>query len=635
MKRRALITLAAVLIPVAPRAADDSLLEALRVNNTAAVARLVQSRTDANARDESGATALMYASIYGSMAEMRLLIDRGADVNAANTLGSTALMWAAYDSDRVALLLERGASVNARTRNNNTALLVATRYGNVAAMRLLIGRGANLKSDAIALTTEAHMQGSAEVEQVLADAGLPTRDPATLTKILSSVGAQAVIQMGFTERVLTRGAAVPDDNVGIRTFNAPLIGYAALAMGPSTVRLVLDRGANPNARGTRGITALMMAAAAPEPDPQIVRVLLDKGADVSARDEDGRTALDWALLQGETPVAQALRKAGAVVMAPPSPAPTPVAVPRTTRAAVEAALARLQPVGPRFVEGAKCVSCHHESLPAMAVVAAQAHGATIDASLAGHSDETTMRLWGPSREQLLLGRITGIPIGGFTGSAAYGLLSLAEERTPGNLLTDALALGLAAQQQPDGSWNVGDIRPPLFDASAIHYTALVIRSLDVYMPPGRRAEATARIARGQQFLVKAVPERTQDEAFKLLGLVWSKAPAADVQRQLERVLKLQRGDGGWGQRPTMDSDAYQTGQVLFALHESGLDVKSGPYQNGVRHLLRTQLADGTWFVQSRGFPFQVYFETGFPHGPSQFISAAATSWAALALAYAM
>ena len=33
--------------------------------------------------------------------------------------------------------------------------------------------------------------------------------------------------------------------------------------------------------------------------------------------------------------------------------------------------------------------------------------------------------------------------------------------------------------------------------------------------------------------------------------------------------------------------------------------------------------------------FQPYFETGFPHGRSQFISAAATSWAVVALAYAM
>jgi hypothetical protein len=215
------------------------------------------------------------------------------------------------------------------------------------------------------------------------------------------------------------------------------------------------------------------------------------------------------------------------------------------------------------------------------------------------------------------------------------LFGFAEEKTPSNLLTDALTLDLAAQQRPDGSWNVGDIRPPLFDSSAIHYTALAIRALDVYMPAGRHVEAMARIARGRQFLEQATARHTQDEAFKLLGLVWSKASTTEISRQRDRVLELQRADGGWGQRPTMRPDAYQTGQVLYALYASGVPATRGAYQKGVQFLLRNQLEDGTWFVQSRAFAFQPYFETGFPHGTNQFISAAATSWAVMALAYAM
>jgi hypothetical protein len=42
------------------------------------------------------------------------------------------------------------------------------------------------------------------------------------------------------------------------------------------------------------------------------------------------------------------------------------------------------------------------------------------------------------------------------------------------------------------------------------------------------------------------------------------------------------------------------------------------------------VTDGTWFVKSRAFPVQPYFETGFPHGRNQFISTAA-----IALAYAL
>jgi squalene cyclase len=85
----------------------------------------------------------------------------------------------------------------------------------------------------------------------------------------------------------------------------------------------------------------------------------------------------------------------------------------------------------------------------------------------------------------------------------------------------------------------------------------------------------------------------------------------------------------------MAPDAYSTGQALYALHAAGMVPTAASYQNGANYLLRTQREDGSWFVRSRAFPFQPYFDTGFPHGRDQFISAAATSWAVIALAYAM
>ena len=51
----------------------------------------------------------------------------------------------------------------------------------------------------------------------------------------------------------------------------------------------------------------------------------------------------------------------------------------------------------------------------------------------------------------------------------------------------------------------------------------------------------------------------------------------------------------------------------------------------MQFLLKTQLGDGSWWVRSRAIPLQPLFESGFPHGPDQWISAAATNWAALAL----
>ena len=81
----------------------------------------------------------------------------------------------------------------------------------------------------------------------------------------------------------------------------------------------------------------------------------------------------------------------------------------------------------------------------------------------------------------------------------------------------------------------------------------------------------------------------------------------------------------------MASDAYATGQALYAMNAAGESATSATYQKGTTYLLSTQREDGTWFVRSRAFGFQPYFDAGFPYGTDQFISAAATAWAAIAL----
>ena len=96
-----------------------------------------------------------------------------------------------------------------------------------------------------------------------------------------------------------------------------------------------------------------------------------------------------------------------------------------------------------------------------------------------------------------------------------------------------------------------------------------------------------------------------------------------------------KSDGGWAQLDYRASDAYATGQVLVALHEAGVSARSPAYQRGVRYLLDTQLADGSWLVPSRTLPTQIYFESGFPHEVHQFISAAGTQWATQALAWSV
>ena len=96
---------------------------------------------------------------------------------------------------------------------------------------------------------------------------------------------------------------------------------------------------------------------------------------------------------------------------------------------------------------------------------------------------------------------------------------------------------------------------------------------------------------------------------------------------------LQRADGGFPQLETLGSDAYATGQTIVALRDAGELSSDDPViRRAVDYLLADQMADGTWFVATRALPFQPFFNSGFPNGRSQYISAAATAWAVLALA---
>jgi hypothetical protein len=91
---------------------------------------------------------------------------------------------------------------------------------------------------------------------------------------------------------------------------------------------------------------------------------------------------------------------------------------------------------------------------------------------------------------------------------------------------------------------------------------------------------------------------------QLLGLTWAGASAGDIRTSATALLAEQRPDGGWAQLPTLETDAYATGQALVALQTAGPAVSSAEYRRGVADLLRTQFADGSWLVRSRTFPVQ-------------------------------
>jgi Squalene-hopene cyclase C-terminal domain len=187
------------------------------------------------------------------------------------------------------------------------------------------------------------------------------------------------------------------------------------------------------------------------------------------------------------------------------------------------------------------------------------------------------------------------------------------------------------QQLPNGMWPPFGHRPPL-EMSAFVTTAQSLRALQVYAPRPHREEYQKSVRLAATWLAKAQPQCNQDRAYQLMGLTWAGGDKAVIRKTADALIRAQRPDGGWSQIPTLSSDAYATGQALVALRDSGAMAIADPvYKHGVQFLVNSQMEDGSWFVKSRAMPIQPYFESGFPHGHDQWISACATNWATLAL----
>ena len=139
--------------------------------------------------------------------------------------------------------------------------------------------------------------------------------------------------------------------------------------------------------------------------------------------------------------------------------------------------------------------------------------------------------------------------------------------------------------------------------------------------------------RAVRWLERAEPASTEDHVFQVLGLIWGGGSRETIRKTASQLLALQRSDGGWGQIPALASDAYATGQALVALREAGIAIP-GRRAISARSAIpcrNRRLEDGSWLVRTRSPSFQPYFDSDFPHGYDQFISAAATNWAVMAL----
>ncbi len=627
--------------PLNPKAV--SMVEALRAGDLKTFLKSVEEDPKLlNARGPEGSTPFMYAVLYADAATLEQFLKKGADPSLHNDAGATALMWAATSLEKTRILLAHGANVNARSDDVRTALMIAAGHpGGAPIVKLLLSHGAdpnptlNPHTESSPLILAA-LAGDPECMQMLLDRGAEVKE----------AGGPA-LAMAITTECKKCVDLLVARNLDKRAYTFALLRAASSSGDEKTIRLLLDHGANVNAVDPLGRTALMNAVVSDVVPLEAVKLLIERGADVNARSQHaqsgdtGLSVLEIARMSGESPVVNLLVKSGATG-APRLVPVLSVQHTNTLPSAIQRSLPLLQRSDASFVKKSGCISCHNNSLTAMTVGLARKERFEVDESLSAQQIKANVAYLEHHRETLHQGFFTaqasGVEAFGDTfgpGVLSYILVGLDAEHYQPDLNTDAVAIYLKSHQMPDGHWATtgSSTRPPLC-SDHIGQTALALRALQLYAPHVDKAEYEKSIRLAVAWILKAEPQSYEDRVWRLLGLAWGATDNAATQQARRDVLALQRSDGGWSDLASTESNAYETGKALVALHSAGLPVTDPAYQRGVQFLLNTQGADGSWHVKTRALALQPYFENGFPHGVDQFISAAGTGWATMALTLA-
>lgn len=189
-----------------------------------------------------------------------------------------------------------------------------------------------------------------------------------------------------------------------------------------------------------------------------------------------------------------------------------------------------------------------------------------------------------------------------------------------------LLASVLRDQGKDGSWWLSyEFRP--IGSSRETLTTLALLALSAPNAPDMGTDGNTAREKGLQWLRNAKSDdELQTAALRLI--LWRRLamPPSEWEPLIKKLRDAQNADGGWGQIQRAKSDAYATGQALYALAETGVKPGEEAVRKAQAFLAKTQREDGSWPMVSRAI-----MRDGKPPKNLDPITHAGSSWAVLGL----
>jgi squalene-hopene/tetraprenyl-beta-curcumene cyclase len=275
-------------------------------------------------------------------------------------------------------------------------------------------------------------------------------------------------------------------------------------------------------------------------------------------------------------------------------------------------------------ESKKCYECHHTPFTIWALNEGKKQGYAVDEDVL--ADLTSWVLGDDFLAQLIKERPADKEV---VFNEAPLLLALGIEAGSTNDKQNGLKKLLTSvvnDQGQDGSWKrVNEARPILSSPDTL--TMLVLLVLSAPDAPDMGNEGKTAQQRALQFLQTARPDdELQPTVLRLI--LWRRLgrPDSEWKPLDEQLRSVQNEDGGWSQIKSAKSDAYATGQALYALAEAGATKNDAAIRRAQSFLEKSQRPDGAWAMTSRAIMGNGKVATKFEP-----ITHAASAWAVMGL----